>query len=144
MIGYYKNALIKMFSLLNDIKAAPNESLHKCFDLQILIIKSIFRIEKNIKKQKNEINNLKNEFNSLKDEESRKHNIFISATIKRKKEMILAYKDIIHIFRCVGDGIAYLFIDKYDIKPMVFKQDSGFLSGKKGFRTEMKIFRQAF
>lgn len=48
------------------------------------------------------------------------------------------------MFRAVGDGLAFTYLNKYDIKPMAFKQSPGFISGKKGLRFERKILRLLF
>ena len=50
------------------------------------------------------------------------------------------------IWRCFGDGIAFLYIDKYALKHMLYdstdysvKQQAGALSGKVGFRLEWRL-----
>ncbi len=54
------------------------------------------------------------------------------------------------IWRCFGDGIAFLYIDKYALKHMLYdskdytvKQQAGALSGKIGFRLEWRLLRTA-
>jgi hypothetical protein len=45
------------------------------------------------------------------------------------------------IFRSLGDGLAFLMFDKWDLKPLMFKQSAGSLSGKVGARTEERFLR---
>ena len=54
------------------------------------------------------------------------------------------YEESNFIFHHIGDGLAYLLIDRWDIKPLSFKQSPGFISGKKGARLERKCLRMAF
>ena len=56
------------------------------------------------------------------------------------KYQIEEYRWILDIHQSIGDGIAYTFIHKLDIKPLNFKESAGFLSGKKGFILEKKYF----
>ncbi|MDI3381384.1 hypothetical protein ACFPPF_04810 [Xenophilus aerolatus] len=53
------------------------------------------------------------------------------------------------IWRCFGDGIAFLYINKYALKHMLYdsadysvKQHAGALHGKDGFRLEWRILRE--
>ena len=54
------------------------------------------------------------------------------------------YWRLLTIFKEIGDAIAFTYIDKYNIKPMAFKQSAGFLSGKKGTRFERSSLRRVF
>lgn len=66
-----------------------------------------------------------------------------SASIETAKHMLF-------IWRCFGDGIAFLYIDKYALKHVLYdstdysvKQQAGALSGKVGFRAEWRQLRTA-
>lgn len=65
-------------------------------------------------------------------------------TIEHYKCLIDQYNYLLVIFRYIGDAIAFTYIDKWDIKPMAFKESAGYLSGKKGARLERKILRESF
>ena len=54
------------------------------------------------------------------------------------------YRRLIVVFREIGDCLAFTYLDKYDIKPMAFKQSPGFVSGKKGTRFERRCLRRIF
>jgi hypothetical protein len=51
---------------------------------------------------------------------------------------------LILVLRSIGDSIAFIYGDRWDLKQMVQKEDSGFLSGKRGARMERSILRKAF
>ncbi|MSQ21719.1 MAG: hypothetical protein EXR53_00190 [Dehalococcoidia bacterium] len=54
------------------------------------------------------------------------------------------YKRVLHILKDVGDALAFTYVDKYDIKPMRFKEASGFVSGKVGLREEWRLLQKVF
>ena len=54
-----------------------------------------------------------------------------------------SYNELLFVFRSVGDAIAHTYINKWDIKPMVYKESPGFISGKKGSRLERQILRRS-
>jgi hypothetical protein len=47
------------------------------------------------------------------------------------------------IYKSIGDGIAFTFLDKLDVKPQNFKESPGFISNKYGLRQEMRYLRYA-
>jgi hypothetical protein len=54
------------------------------------------------------------------------------------------YEKVLFILKDLGDAVAFVYIDKYDIKPRRFKEPSGFISGKSGLRKELLIFQKVF
>jgi hypothetical protein len=91
--------------------------------------------------EKNDIEKLRIEIDTA---DNKPHKIKLSNTIKHKRSKILEYKRIIHIYKSIGDGLAFTYIDKYDIKPLSFKQNCGFLWGKKGLGKEIATLRAIF
>jgi hypothetical protein len=43
----------------------------------------------------------------------------------------------------IGDCIAFIYIDRWDVKPLAHGHDAGFISGKNGLAEEMKTLRLA-
>jgi len=64
--------------------------------------------------------------------------------IQRYQAQVDEYHNLLSIFRSVGDALAFIYLDKWDIKPMAFREDAGFISGKKGAYLERRILRDAF
>lgn len=50
----------------------------------------------------------------------------------------------IETLKSLGDSIAYIHADRFDLKPLAFRPSPGFLTGKSGARLERKILRAAF
>lgn len=51
---------------------------------------------------------------------------------------------LINIYKSIGDGIAFTFLNKYDVKPQNFKESAGFISDKIGFKNEIKALRYSY
>jgi hypothetical protein len=62
-----------------------------------------------------------------------KRQIEILATTKQ------GYSDLIYLLKSIGDGLAFTIFDRYDLKPLAFKESPGSLSGKSGRRRELYI-----
>lgn len=144
MIHYYKAPLIHLFSELHKIYDDPENKAPLCLEIQETIIAKITYIERQIRRRKIFIKELKKQLRNQggvrisKDEASS-----IKQKISDFQTQIKDYQELTWIFRVVGDGLAFIFIDKWNIRPLPFKQTSGFISGKKGSRLERKILRKA-
>lgn len=140
MINYYRHTIIGLFKLLNEIKGTPDDII-KSLNIQLTLIKKITYIEKRIAKEKGNIDKIRLDINST---ENKLLKIKLSKAINYKRSLIFEYKRIIHIYKSIGDGLAFIYVNKYDIKPLIFKQESGFISGKKGLRKEVEILKSIF
>jgi len=145
MIRYYKNTLEEFFKDIQELNKSPYKNVDLCFSIQERLITKICYIEKCIKKYKREIRNWKKLLKSRKNLSgsninSKELKNSISGLINKVK----SYQNINYILHVVGDSIAYIYIDRWDIKPFQFKESAGFLSGKKGFESELKCFRYCY
>ncbi|ULA69704.1 MAG: hypothetical protein LZF62_450052 [Nitrospira sp.] len=68
----------------------------------------------------------------------------IKTGIARCEEAVSHYTRLLAILREVADGLAFTYLDRFDIKPMAFKDSPGFLSGKSGSRLERQFLRDSF
>jgi hypothetical protein len=48
------------------------------------------------------------------------------------------------VLRSIGGSIVFIYGDRWDLKQMMQKEDSGFFTGKRGTRLERGILRKAF
>jgi hypothetical protein len=144
MISYYKFSLVSLFTKIQELKANPqNPGL--CFEIQETLIRRISNVEAIIRRLKNRIEDNKIVFSENRPTRpSKAESIEIKEKTKHFHELIDDYYCILDIFRDVGDAVAFIYIDKWDIKPLAFKESAGYLSGKKGARLERKIFRSLF
>lgn len=53
-------------------------------------------------------------------------------------------KTLISVLRSVGDAVAFIYGDRWDLKQLALKEGAGFITGKRGTRFERGILRRAF
>lgn len=147
LIGYYKNQIIDLKNKLNKINPT-DDNFDLLIDLQLNILKQILNTEKRISSKKNKLKRLKVELHKsrLPKESSNKVKEKITKTNNRIKE----YEFLLYVWRCFGDGIAFKYISKWNLKRLMYevgspdvKQDSGFLTGKKGIKNELSLLLSA-
>ena len=145
MIHYYKRSLLDLFEKVQILRGNPLENRKLCLSIQETLINKITYIEKRIRTLKEQTKACKRELRTKRSQPSAKEkSIQIKRHIKINLSRIKQYQAILLIFRDIGDALAFIYIDKWDIKPMSFKPPSGFISGKKGSRLERKCLRGAF
>ena len=145
MIHYYKRSLLDLFEMVQILREDPLANRKLCLSIQEILIKKFTYIEKRIRTLKEKTKAYKRELRIKRSQPSAKDkSIEIKHHIKINQSRIKQYQAILLIFRDIGDALAFIYIDKWDIKPMSFKQSSGFISGKKGSRLERKCLRGTF
>lgn len=117
----------------------------KCLPLQQELIKYITSIERKIRSRKISAKAIRRELSTRRPIPFSKVEAqgLKSKKIKLENE-IAEYAALLTILRDVGDGLAYTYLDRFDIKPMAFKSSPGFLSGKEGGRLERQFLRHCF
>ena len=143
IIGYYKKTLIHLFTELHRLESNPLE-LHLCLEIQEILISKITYIERRIRKLRAACKVLKRTLATPQSRLDRSQALITKDHISQLEASVSDYKSLLHIFRCIGDGLAFVYIDRFDIKPMSFKEDPGFISRKKGNKLERKILRSVF
>lgn len=144
MLKSYRKTLLNYFERIQKIKNNPLECKKDCLSIQEALIKKILTIEHKLKNQKLKINNYKRILcnkNAITDRLSAQG---IKHQMDNGKYMIEEYQYLLHLLREIGDALAYVFINKWDIKPLAFKESPGFISGKKGLKYEQKILKEIF
>lgn len=57
---------------------------------------------------------------------------------------IAQQKTLLNVLRSVGDAIAFIYGDRWDLKQLAMKEDPGFITSKRGTRLERMILRRSF
>jgi hypothetical protein len=139
MLRNHRKTLISLFRDLNQL-STDSKDVSLCFSIQERLLTHIRRTEYRIKIIKKQNNTLKYTIRHarLPREETTKHKEQIALNDSKKQ----SYDQLLNIFRDIGDGIAFIYLNKWDIKPLCMsKEHAGFISGKKGIRLELKLFR---
>lgn len=140
----YKNTIIQLLDRLHLASEAPFDDINKWLSIQESLIKKIIYIEIRVRILKENIKHLNHIRKDPKNKLTKIESTSIKSKLKEYENYIEDYRLVISIFKSIGDGIAFTFISKWDIKPQNFKQSPGFISMKKGLTLEKKILRESF
>ena len=64
--------------------------------------------------------------------------------IARSDARIVEHQHWLYVIRCVGDGIAYLYLPTLDLRHFSRSQPTGFISRKEGAALERRLWRSVF
>lgn len=146
MLGCYKKSFFKLTAMLRMLEADQSNYL-LLLQLQRELVSRIRRTEQKIAKLKE----LKRTLNQEKKgtRQSKAASVSTKANIKKITQAISDAQQLLFLWRCFGDGIAFIYLDKYALKHMLYstheysvKQTSGALSNKEGFQLEWKVVKK--
>jgi hypothetical protein len=145
MLSEYRPILLSLFASLQRLRADPYVRARECWAIQNTLIEQITVAEGRIRKKKQLAATLRKRLGTPQSvrptkDQSRE----IKEMITAHDETVAAEDRFIEILREVGDGLAFTYIDKWDIKPMAFKEPPGYLSGKDGFAAELAMAFKVF
>lgn len=127
MIGYYQKSLNYCANEIQVIRKGEGNINDRVLALQLFLIKRLTYVERKIRETKRSL--------SLEITPE------IKAHISGKLE---DYRSVRFLLRCTGDAIACIFLNRWDIKPQWYRQDAGFISGKRGLSRELEILKGLF
>ena len=138
MLGYRKRSFARAHALLQNLRANL-EDLETLRELQMLLLSEVTRAEEGIRELKTQLRAIKG---------------VMQTTATRRSEYlnnrIEGFRQCAYIWRCFGDAIAFLYMDKYALKQCFYntetvnaKQDAGFILGKEGLANELALLDSA-
>lgn len=128
MLSAYHPILLSLFESLQRLAADPYGRAREAQAIQNTLIKQVTAAEERIRIAK-----------QATDQPQE-----VTEPSDADEELIETERLLLNILRDVGDGLAFTYLDKWDIKPMAFKQSPGFLYGKEGLAKELAIFNDVF
>jgi hypothetical protein len=139
--GEYMEAARLLWSIKED-----SGRLDLVLGLQRYLVRSIFQCEKRVRRLRKARARCKRYLarSRVNKEQARVVKGLITGLDKKIKSLHRA----IFLWRCFGDGIAFIYQSKYALKHLFYdgeympKQGPGFISGKTGFRMEYKLLMQ--
>ncbi len=140
---FNKSIKFLLFSL-HEARKKPFENINKWLILQEHLIKKIIYVENQIRKLKSQKKEINRQRKNPKKKISKEVSKELKHTLDQIDSKINDYHRVIEIYESIGDGIAFTFICKFDIKPQNFKESPGFISGKSGLINERKFLKYAF
>lgn len=147
ILRYYKRHIIKLKYMLNALDPSSND-LSPLADIQHYIIDRILDTEKKLDHTKRAIGELKGALRAKHSSKQRSKEI--KAQMTKCSDSLSAYSYLLYVWRCFGDGIAFKYISKWNLKRLLFESDSpaikaspGFLGDKSGIERELALMLDA-
>jgi hypothetical protein len=113
-------------------------------ELNLLVLKEVLRDEQALLRHRETQRALNMQLKTGRG--SKEASAVIRTRLKRITSYIAARQDQIFIWKCFGDALAYVYLDRFSIKHAFFeidqlgiKQDAGTISGKKGLQQEITL-----
>jgi hypothetical protein len=138
MLGYRKHSFVHAHKLLCTLRGNL-EDLEALRELQKLLLREIMRAEDKIRQFKSELRKVAGPENA----ETAKRLGYLNGRIE-------GFRQCAYIWRCFGDAIAFLYLDRFSLKQCFYstettksKQDAGFILGKEGLANEIAILESA-
>lgn len=147
MIAHRKKTFLHLCALLRAIER-DKSNFEAVKELNFSLIMQILHDEKMIQR----FRGVERELNrKLKNERpSRDEADQLRKRIRKCERIVEKYSDQLFIWRCLGDGLAYAYIDSFNMRQVFFdtegyfvKPAAGYLSGKEGLRTECALLLDA-
>lgn len=138
------------FELVDQIRAVERDrdDLRAVRRINRLVIAEILRAEVSIQRHRKAHRELTCELKNTRPD--RATSKAIRARIKRVTTRIFEQEDQIFIWKCFGDALAFVYLDKFSIKHAYFevdqlgaKRDAGQISGKDGLKMEINCLESA-
>ena len=133
MFGYRRKSFGTAHALLRELRA-NRDNLKVLSSLQHLLVDEIIRAEQKIRALKKQLSLLDE---PTPDSSSDKRTAFLKGRIQGLRRAN-------YLWRCFGDAIAFLYMDKFALKQTYYntrnanpKQGAGFLVGKEGLQAEL-------
>lgn len=145
VLGLHRRRIFKIGSMLRSLERNLAD-LQLLLDLQLEILAALKATERAIALSRSRLRDQKRalKVHRLPKPEARK----LKALIHSREARLDHYKWLLSIWRTFGDGIAFLYLDKWAIKPLLYnihdpntKDHAGSILGKPGLANELKILR---
>jgi hypothetical protein len=142
VLSRQKVRLTALFQKVHELQGEPITRRLLALEIQEELLLYMGRAERDLRRAKASGKSIKAKLSrpgNQRTEAVRLKELYVS--VERRVER---QKELISVLRAVGDAVAFIYGDRWDLKEMVLKEAPGFLSGKRGTRLERKILRTAF
>ena len=118
MIGYYKKHIFALSEAVAQIQSFP-ERVDQLKEFQAFLIRRILNSEKKIDELKGRLKGLKRELRSNRPTKDKAKEL--KKKIKFYQQRINEHKWMLFVWRCFGDAVVFLYVDKFAIKPFLYE-----------------------
>lgn len=135
-------ALLILHHDLHRIRKLRRNPAKECYSFQVEALSVVRAAESRIRKNRRCIERERRRLGGIDGARlSKEQSTKAKAAIRRHHERIEQARWTIRTAKSLVDGLAFLFLPKWDIKPLSSKESAGFVSGKVGLRTELRLLR---
>jgi hypothetical protein len=142
MLARYKKGLMKLFKCIHELQSDPLGKRPLALEIQEDLLRRIGRAERLIRKTRAINRDIKATLSQRGNEHEE------SNALKKRynagKVKIDQQKTLLSVLRSIGDAIAFIYGDRWDLEQLAMKEDPGFMTGKRGARFERAILRRCF
>jgi hypothetical protein len=125
--------------------ADERDNIALCAKIQTALLRRIVHVEGRIRIQRLQSKSLRHALaTKTQPHRTRSAASELKRSVARIDARVAEYQQLLRVLRSVGDAIAFVYIDKWDIKPLAFREAPGFLSGKLGLKQEIRLARWAW
>jgi hypothetical protein len=142
VLARYKTILIALFKKLHELQSDPLGNRLMALEIQEELLRRIGRAEYLIKQARITVRQINVKLSRRDNTRAQSKNLQYLRDLAA--ENMERQKTIISVLKSVGDAIAFIYGDRFDLKQLALKESSGFISGKSGTRLERAILRKAF
>ncbi len=146
MLAYYKNQIISLKHKINSLKSNPND-LVLLKKIQLILLDKIIYSEKKISVHKSRIGDFKKLLRQKGN--SKDTAVKIKKKINFLNMRVQQGRWLIYVWKAFGDALAYIYIDKWNLKPLLYnvdntnmKESSGYFE-KRGLKNELIYLNEA-
>lgn len=141
-LGRSREVLIRLFTDVHELQRDPVVHRTLALTIQEELIRRITHCERAIRETRTKVR-------AIKVALARRGNTRERAQALKKGRAALEarlsyHKELLDIFRTIGDSVAFIYGDRFDIKQLSLREPAGFISAKEGSRTERLMLRQVF
>lgn len=139
----YRATLTRAHQQLLELSSEPTR-FQECFTLQRKLLSQILKVETRARQRKAREKDLRRSLRGRGMVTTRVTADAVRQRIARCTTERDDLKHVLHALRTIGDGIAFTYFDRFDLKPMALKESPGYLSGKAGIKLERAVLRKIF
>lgn len=138
MFGRYKTIARQLVRKLRSFES-DTADLRLLLEIELELFRRLCDIERTIGRISETIGLQKKKLRSSRA--SKAEAAVIKRRIAQLHERRDDYRNVAHFWRSIGDALAFTLFDKFDLKPLAFKEGPGGIADKKGSRLERRILR---
>jgi hypothetical protein len=146
MLGYYKRHIVQLSMQLQELRSHPDD-LQLLVALQLEILARIIHMESKISRSREQLGALKRQLMARRLPKDAAANLKRDIAVKARK--VKQSQWLLFVWRCFGDGIAFAYLDKWAMKPLLYnidnpqvKQGAGHITGKEGLKWEIELLQR--